>query len=51
MAQKNATPTKEQKAVMEKRGLKPAFWAVVNETPRSLIVKQRVTGEFKVIDK
>lgn len=51
MAQKNATPTKEQKAVMEKRGLKPAFWVVVNETPRSLIVKQRITGEFKVIDK
>lgn len=51
MAQKNATPTKEQKAVMEKRGLKPAFWVVVNETPRSLIIKQRVTGEFKVIDK
>ena len=51
MAQKNATPTKEQKAAMEKRGLKPAFWVVVNETPRSLIVKQRVTGEFKVIDK
>ena len=51
MAQKNATPTREQKAVMEKRGLKPAFWVVVNETPHSLIVKQRITGEFRVIDK
>lgn len=51
MAQKNATPTREQKAIMEKRGLKSAFWVVVNETPMSLIVKQRITGEFKVIAK
>ena len=51
MEQKNATPTKEQKAVMEKRGLKPAFWVVVQDLPRSMIVKQRITGEFRVIDK
>ena len=51
MAQKNATPTKEQKAVMEKRGLKSAFWVVIRETPHSLIVKQRITGEFRVIEK
>ena len=51
MGQKNATPTKEQKAVMKKRGLQPAFWVVVNETPRALIVKQRITGEFRLISK
>ena len=51
MAQKNATPTREQKAVLEKRGLNPLCWVVVNETPRSLIIKQRITGEFRVIDK
>lgn len=51
MAQKNATPTKEQKAVLEKHKLNPLCWVVVNETPHSLIVKQRVTGEFKLINK
>ena len=51
MAQKNATPTKEQKAVLERNKLNPLCWVVVNETPRSLIVKQRITGEFRLIDK
>lgn len=51
MAQKNATPTKEQKAVLEKHKLNPHCWVVVNETPGSLIIKQRITGEFKVINK
>lgn len=44
MAQKNATPTKEQAKVLQKHGLRPSFWVVVNETPNSLIIKQRITG-------
>lgn len=51
MAQKNATPTKEQAKVIQKHSLSPAVWVVVNETPNSLIIKQRITGEFKVIGK
>ena len=51
MPQKNATPTREQKAAMERNKLNPLYWVVVKETPHSLIVKQRITGEFRVIDK
>ncbi len=51
MAQKNATPTKEQAAVIERHGLKKAFWVVVKELPNSLIITNRFTGEFKVIEK
>ena len=51
MAQKNATPTREQAHVLHKHGLNPAFWVVVQDFPNSLIIKQRVTGEFKVINK
>lgn len=51
MVQKNATPTKEQKAVLERHKLNPLCWVVIKETPHSLIVKQRITGEFRVISK
>lgn len=51
MAQKNAAPTKEQKAVLERNKLNPLCWVVVNETPHSLIIKGRVTGEFRLINK
>ena len=51
MAQKNAMPTKEQKAFLERNGLKAACWVVVKDLPNSMIVKHRITGEFKVLDK
>ena len=51
MAQKNATPTREQQAVLVKNGLRSELWVVVKETQGSLIIKQRITSEFKVIRK
>lgn len=51
LAQKNATPTQAQTETLKRAGLAPIAWAVVRELPHSLIVKHRVTGEFKVIDK
>lgn len=51
MAQKNATPTKEQKAVLARHGLKDMCWVVVKDLPSSMIVKHRITGEFKHLDK
>lgn len=51
MAQKNATPSKDQAKILEKHGLKALLWVVVKELPGSMIVKHRVTGEFKVISK
>ena len=51
MAQKNATPNKEQKVVLARHGLKDLYWVVVKDLPGSMIVKHRITGEFKVLDK
>ena len=51
MAQKNATPTKEQKAELERNGLKPMCWVVVKDLNTQLIVRHRITGEFKLLDK
>lgn len=51
MAQKNASPTKAQAEALKRAGLVPIAWVVVRELPHSLIVKHRVTGEFKVLDK
>ena len=51
MAQKNATPTKEQAEVLKRHGLNPAFWVVVKDLPNSLIIKKRAVGDFKVINK
>ena len=51
MAQKNATPTKEQVRVLEKNGLQAWAWAVVRDLQHSMIIKHRITGEFKHIRK
>lgn len=51
MAQKNATPTKEQQEVMKKNKLMPLTGVVVKDLKNSMIVKHRITGEFKVLDK
>lgn len=51
MAQKNASPTKEQAEAMKKIGMNPMLWVVVKVLPNSMIVKNRLTGEFKVLEK
>jgi hypothetical protein len=51
MAQKNATPNKEQQAAIKKAGLKPLMWSVKKELPSQLIIIHRITGEFKVVNK
>lgn len=51
MSQKNATPTKEQQKILQMNGLIAHVWVVVKELPHSLIVKHRITGEFKVLSK
>lgn len=51
MAQKNATPTKEQKAALKKNGLPEYLWVVMKDVGRSLIVRHRITGEVKLIEK
>lgn len=51
MAQKNATPTKEQQEALRKASLDPLYWTVTRELLTSLIVHNRQTGEWDMIDK
>ena len=51
MAQKNATPSKWQQAVIKKNGLQPVGWVVLQDLIHHMIIRHRVTGEVKVIDK
>ena len=51
MAKKKPDPTKEQSNAIKKAGLSPLCWMVLQDMPHSMIVKHRVTGEVKVINK
>lgn len=51
MAQKNATPTRKHQEIMRKNGVNSVLFVVVKELDHSLIVKHRITGEIKVLDK
>lgn len=51
MAQKNATPNKAQIEILRRNGLGRCEWTVVKDLTNSLIVMNRFTGEFKVLDK
>lgn len=51
MAQKNATPSKEQQETIKRNGLQPMCWTVMQDLNQSMIVRHRITGEVKVIDK
>lgn len=51
MAQKNATPSRQQQEVMKRNGLMSIAWVVIKELNHSMIVKHRFTGEVKVINK
>lgn len=51
MAQKNATPSRQQQEVLKRNGLMPMFWAVVDDNRNYLIVTNRFTGKVKVINK
>ena len=51
MAQKNATPTKGQRTSIVNAGLRAAAWVVIKELRERLIIKNRFTGEVRVIKK
>lgn len=51
MVQKNASPTKEQVKILEQNGLNKLTWVVIKDLNHSMIVRHRITGEVKVIDK
>ena len=51
MMQKNASPTREQKEVIKKNGLRAWEWVVLQDFRHSMIIKHRVTGDVKHINK
>lgn len=51
MPQKNGTPTREQKDVISRNGLRPLEWVVIKELTNTLIIKHRFTHEFRVVEK
>ena len=51
MVQKNASPTREHRQIMERNGLKPAWWTVIRSLNYNLIVKNKLTGEVKYLEK
>ena len=51
MTQKNATPSKRHAEIIEANGISKLTWTVIKELTNTLIVRHRITGEVKVIDK
>lgn len=51
MAQKNATPSKKQQEIMRENGINSILYVVIKELDHSMIVKHRITGEVKVLNK
>lgn len=51
MAKKNETLSKQQTEILKRNHLTPLCWAVLQDLNHSMIVKHKVTGEIKVIDK
>ena len=49
--QKNATPTKEQQKILKSKGLSSHFWVIEKDREHYLIIKNRLTGEFRHIQK
>lgn len=51
MTQKKEMPTKEQIGIIKRNGLTSACWVVLQDLQRSMIVRHRITGEVRVLDK
>lgn len=44
-------PNREQMAIMRAHGMNPAVWEVIQDLPGSLLVRNWVLGDFKLIGK
>ena len=51
MAQKNATPDKDQAQTIVRAGLNPMYWTVVKDLRYSMIICNRETKEVRMIGK
>lgn len=43
--------TAAQKKLLSAQGIKPALWQLLDELPNTIIIKHRITGEIKVVEK
>lgn len=48
---KSKVMTTEQKLLLGEKGLIPHMWEVRQDLPSSLIIRNKITGEFRLIDK
>ena len=49
--QKRSTPTKEQQAAISAAGLNPHVWTCLKELSQTLIIRNRLDGTVRLIDK
>ena len=43
--------TAAQKRLLSTQGINPALWQLLDELPNTIIIKYRITGESKVVEK
>lgn len=43
--------TAAKKKLLSEQGLNPAFWQMLDELQNTIIIKHRITGEIKVVEK
>ena len=43
--------TAVQKKLLSAQGINPALWQLLDELPNTIIIKHRITGEIKVVEK
>lgn len=43
--------TAAQKKLLSEHGINPALWQLLDEHPNTIIIKHRITGEIKVVEK
>lgn len=51
MAQKNATPTRQQAEFIRRSGRDPLYYTVIRDLPNSLIVMDRLTKTVEIVEK
>lgn len=49
---KDTTPTEDQAKAMKNAGIEfPFLWAVMQDFPTCMIIKNRITQEFRMVEK
>ena len=43
--------TAAQKKLLSAQGINPTLWQLLDELPNTIIIKHRITGEIKVVEK